>query len=163
MIQRVDARVMLRSIPAVSPSGGWSTAVGTIAAPSRHLGGIAFSSSGAGLMVSADGAGFNKGRLSQFTVTRSGANYVLTNPQFTHSFSTRTRRPFGIARNPTTDQTLVVYLDVGVPRPMAVISKTGLSALTAFLAPTFPILDVRRGTDIAFDSINAMFVTGLSM
>jgi len=163
-IDSSDARITTRSAPAVW-APGWTSETATVAAPYRHLGGMAFNSSGAGLLVASVDISWAKGYLAQFRMVRSGSVYTLTGAAWLTSpaVAARTRRPFGISYDDGSNRTIVVWRDVGSPRPMAVSTKTGLGTANYFSSPTFPITGIVNGVTVAYDDAADEFVAGFTL
>lgn len=153
-----EQRLYLTSAPAAS-APGWDPTPMPGYSPMRHLGGLIFDGS-TGLMVASSGWGGDKGRILQFNITHNGSDYVMSGANYLTNTDSRTRRPFGIARDGS--HVVVVWRDTGAGRDMFGCAKTGLSASIRCATPTHQVSAIVNGVDLAFNPSTNRFVAGFS-
>jgi len=157
------SRIHTRSAVATSPPS-WSSSTTLGTERYRYLGGMVFDSVGAGLLVAASNDAATKGRIRQLGLGGSGSSYTLNGTSWLTSSSelARTRRPFGIAHDASSNRTVFAWMDAGLSRSMAACSKSGVSPLTPCASLTFPFTDIMNGVDVAFDNSTSQFVAGFT-
>jgi len=149
--------MMTTHSPVATP--GFAAAVSALAGEHfRYMGGMAFGS-GDALMVAALDDEFPGTELSGHIVqmgmaTSLGGDYLLTPSEPMDGANPTdylTRRHFGIAHDPASNETVVVFRGTGANRRFVSVTKVGLDELTAFSSPVGQFSDARNSVDVTWD------------